>query len=151
MSTVYTDITLKNAGDLTRVQDGRIKEKDVRSVTVNALVDTGAGTLVITESVRRKLGLEIKGSRSASLADNEKVVCKVTEPVDIYWKNRETSFRALGVAGAGNPRRGGSGGPNGGRCGRALGADTSTGERTGTRGRHPPSILLLENQKRWMF
>ncbi|MDR0638107.1 MAG: clan AA aspartic protease [Spirochaetaceae bacterium] len=102
MSTVYTDITLKNAGDLVRVQDVHIKEKDVRRVTVNALVDTGAGTLVITESVRQKLGLEIKGSRSASLANNEKVFCKVTEPVDISWKNRETSCRALVVPGEGD-------------------------------------------------
>jgi clan AA aspartic protease len=102
MSTVYTDIILKNSGDVIGVGHGYVEEKDVRSVTVNALVDTGAGTLVITEAVRQKLGLEIKGLRSASLADNEKVVCKVTEPVDIHWENRETSCRALVIPGDGD-------------------------------------------------
>jgi clan AA aspartic protease len=94
MGTVYTDITLKNGSDLVRLQDGNIKDKDVRSITVNALVDTGAGTLVINDNICQKLGLSIEGSRTAYLADGEQASCKVTEPVRIYWKDRDATCRA---------------------------------------------------------
>ncbi|MDR0383317.1 MAG: hypothetical protein LBH50_04960 [Spirochaetaceae bacterium] len=102
MGTVYTEIILKNAGDVTNVGRGLIQEKDVRSVTVNALADTGAGTLVINEDVCNKLGLAIEGLRKATLADNSKSFCKVTEPVKIYWKDRTTACMALVIPGDGD-------------------------------------------------
>jgi clan AA aspartic protease len=102
MGTVYTEITLKNAGDVIMVGRGLIREEDIRSVTVNAMVDTGAGTLVINEEVCGKLGLAIKGHRKATLADNSKSFYKVTEPVRIYWKDRITACMALVVPGDGD-------------------------------------------------
>jgi clan AA aspartic protease len=63
-------------------------------------VDTGAGTLVINEAVRQQLGLEIKGLRGAYLADGLRQVCRVTEPVEIHWKGRETACPALLLPGA---------------------------------------------------
>jgi clan AA aspartic protease len=100
MGTVYAEITLKNVADVSYVQRGDMAEKDVRECTVRALVDTGAGTLVINEAVRRQLGLEIKGLRSAYLADGLRQVCRVTEPVEIHWKNRDTACPALLLPGA---------------------------------------------------
>jgi clan AA aspartic protease len=97
MSIVYTDITLKNAADAAVAGRGLIKEKDVRSLAVNALADTGAGTLVINESVREALGLKIKSSRSATLANGSKQIYAVTEPVEIHWEDRETSCPAIVV------------------------------------------------------
>ena len=38
MGTVYTDITLKNVKDIVLAEEGRLKAKDVREVTVNAVV-----------------------------------------------------------------------------------------------------------------
>jgi clan AA aspartic protease len=72
----------------------------IRGTTVRALVDTGAGTLVINEAVRRQLGLEIEGMRRAELADGTRQVYQVTEPVKIQWKNRDTVCRALVLPGA---------------------------------------------------
>ncbi|MDR2740000.1 MAG: retroviral-like aspartic protease family protein [Treponema sp.] len=100
MGTVYTEITLKNAADVSAVQRGHMAEKDVRHCTVRALVDTGAGTLVINEAVRQQLGLEIKGLRGAYLADGLHQVCRVTEPVEVHWKNRDTACPALLLPGA---------------------------------------------------
>ncbi|MDR3301136.1 MAG: clan AA aspartic protease [Spirochaetaceae bacterium] len=97
MGLVYTDITLKNSGDVQNVGRGFVKEAEVREVAVNALVDTGSGTLVISEEIRQKLGLAITGLRRSELADGTKQVYQVTEPVDVHWKNRETSCRALVV------------------------------------------------------
>ncbi|MDR0402390.1 MAG: retroviral-like aspartic protease family protein [Treponema sp.] len=102
MGTVYAEITLKNAGDKIRVRDGTILEKDVRGTTVRALVDTGAGTLVINEAVRQQLGLEITGLRGAELADGARRAYQVTEPVEVHWKNRDTACRALVLPGAGD-------------------------------------------------
>jgi clan AA aspartic protease len=94
MGTVFAEITLKNGSDLVLAQNGHINDKDVRSLTVNALVDTGAITLVINEDICRKLGLVIESTRTAFLAGGAEASCKVTEPVRIYWKNRDATCRA---------------------------------------------------------
>jgi clan AA aspartic protease len=101
MGTVYADIVLKNAGDVSGVKRGYIKEPEIRETTVQALVDTGTGTLVITEAVREKLGLVVEGLRRATLANDQKEICRVTEPVEIHWKDRSSACRALVVPGDG--------------------------------------------------
>jgi clan AA aspartic protease len=102
MGTVYSDITLKNAGDVTNVQRGIIPEQEVRAATVNALVDTGAGTLIINEEIRQKLGLALEGWRRATLADGASAAYQVTEPVKIYWKDRQTACPAIVIPSADN-------------------------------------------------
>jgi len=88
MGTVHAEITLKNVADEFRLREGRLKEQEVRTVTVNAVVDTGAWTLVINEELRQKLGLGIGEERGIRLADGSRSDCKLTEPVDVYWKDR---------------------------------------------------------------
>jgi clan AA aspartic protease len=100
MGTVYADITLKNAGDHIKARDGLVAETAVRETTVRALVDTGAGTLVINEEVRQRLGLAVEGLRGAYLADGVRQICRVTEPVDVHWKNRVSTCRALLLPGS---------------------------------------------------
>jgi clan AA aspartic protease len=95
MGTVYAEINLKNAFDVGKARDGLMAEEKVRGTTVRALVDTGAGTLVINEAVRRQLGLTLEGRRWAKLADGESRVYQMTEPVKIQWQNRDTVCRAL--------------------------------------------------------
>jgi clan AA aspartic protease len=95
MGNVCAEITLKNGSDLTRFKDGIISDKDIRSVTVNAVVDTGTVTLVINEDICQKLGLTIVGIRTATLAGGNKIDCKITEPVRIYWKNRDAFCQAV--------------------------------------------------------
>ncbi|GHV41630.1 hypothetical protein AGMMS50268_16740 [Spirochaetia bacterium] len=102
MGITYTEITLKNADDRVRVEEGLIKEKDVRQVTVTAMVDTGAGTLVITEAVCEQLGLSIQGLRNATVVGGGKAICKRTSPVTIYWKDRSSACNALVVPGETN-------------------------------------------------
>jgi clan AA aspartic protease len=95
MGNVYTEITLKNGGDIAKARDGTIADKDVRTLTLTALVDTGASTLVINENIRRQLGLFIEETRIATLAGDCKKECKITEPVQIHWKDRKVSINAL--------------------------------------------------------
>ena len=89
MGIVQAEITLINAGDVIIAQRGIIKEQEIRQVTVNAVVDTGAMTLVIDEKLRLQLGLEIQRERQATLANNVKQTVKIADPVKVCWKNRE--------------------------------------------------------------
>ncbi|MDR3343127.1 MAG: retropepsin-like domain-containing protein [Treponema sp.] len=95
MGTVYAEITLKNAGDVQKALDGLMKEQEIRQVSVTAMVDTGAGTLVIDETTCQQLGLGIKGLRRSILADNSKAICKMTMPVEVHWKDRNTFCEAM--------------------------------------------------------
>jgi len=93
MGEVSAEITLKNGADLVRAGDGRIPEQNIRSVTVTALVDTGATTIVISENLRKKLGLAVVGSRTVTLAGGSKAFCGIGEPVQICWKDRTSLIR----------------------------------------------------------
>jgi clan AA aspartic protease len=100
MGTVYAEITLKNAADSVIYERGLIKEQDVRSISVTAIVDTGAMSLVISEELRQKLGLSIMGEKKALVANGQRVSCQVTEAVEIRWKNRYSSIPAVVIPGA---------------------------------------------------
>ena len=88
MGIVYAEITMKNMGDLILAEKGHRKEKDIRETTVNAMVDTGAFTLVIGEEVRERLGLEILGDDWVKLANGEPETVKKVAPVEVHWENR---------------------------------------------------------------
>jgi clan AA aspartic protease len=100
MGSVRTEITLKNAGDVTKARDGLIKEADIRAITVEAVADTGAMSLVINEELRQRLGLAITGQRMVTIADGSRVPCGTTEPVEIHWKNRATGQWAVALPNA---------------------------------------------------
>jgi clan AA aspartic protease len=88
MGIVRTEITLKNAVDVDNAQNGIIKEPEIRQTVVQAVVDTGALTLVINEELRRQLGLRVVGTMRTTLADNTKKTVKVAAPTEVHWKNR---------------------------------------------------------------
>ncbi|MDR3337268.1 MAG: aspartyl protease family protein [Treponema sp.] len=94
MSVVYTEITLENPVDAGMAQRGIIKETEVRKVTVNAMVDTGAWTLVMNEDIRSKLGLRIEGKRETEIAGGAKETCGITGGVTIRWKDRFITMNA---------------------------------------------------------
>jgi len=100
MSTVRTEITIKNAGDVIAAERGYIPEGQIRTLTVEALADTGAWTLVINEETCQKLGLKLKGPEPGVLADGSDIVCQMTEGVEVHWKNRQTVCPAIVVPGA---------------------------------------------------
>jgi len=95
MSLVYTDITLKNAIDVANAMDGMVKTHEIRQTNVRALVDTGAWTLVINESVREKLGLRILKTSTGTLADGTKSEYNLAGPVEVVWKDRSANCDAL--------------------------------------------------------
>ncbi|GHU52635.1 hypothetical protein FACS1894200_13190 [Spirochaetia bacterium] len=88
MGTTYAEITLRNAGDVTDARREYIKETEIRQITIQSLADTGAGTLVITESIQKELGLATVFLRESHVANGTKVMTMVAEPVMVCWEDR---------------------------------------------------------------
>jgi clan AA aspartic protease len=97
MGCFMEEITLENVIDRGLANRGYIKETEVRTVTVQAMPDTGAWTLVINEEIRQKLGLGIKGSSESTLADGKTSTFPITESVEIRWKDRSIALPAVVV------------------------------------------------------
>jgi len=95
MGTVYAEIKLSNLGDINIVERGYAPAESVRSLTLKAVVDTGAMRLVINDEVLEKLGLNIAQEASAELADGTIQKCRVTEDIKLEWKDRTTTVKAL--------------------------------------------------------
>jgi clan AA aspartic protease len=99
MGEVRTEITLVNIGDQNDAWRGYMPQDQVRQLTINAVVDTGAWTLVINEEIREKLGLWVKRTTTTGVAGGGKVPGGVTEPVMVCWKDRETPCQAVVLPG----------------------------------------------------
>ena len=95
MSIVYTELTLKNEIDAAFAEKGYIKEDEIRQMTVQAIVDTGAWTIVINNETCKKLGLRDKGYGEATLADGQKGEYPMAGPLEVWWKKRHLVCEAL--------------------------------------------------------
>ena len=97
MGLVHTKITLKNANDMMKADEGLILGNEIRKTTVNALVDSGAWTMVINNKTLKKLGLKEGRTAPGTLADGTKARYKLAGPVEISWKDRSVICEALVV------------------------------------------------------
>jgi len=80
MGRVVTRIKLVNSGDLRLARDGLLPQENVRTLELEALVDTGATDLVLPADVVADLGLPEIDRREIRLADGSvRVVSKVSE------------------------------------------------------------------------
>jgi len=64
-----TKLTLENFADRANAAHGLIRPEEVRRVEVEALVDTGATTLVLPADIAEKLGLPFRDRKTARMAD----------------------------------------------------------------------------------
>ena len=99
MGEVKEKITLRNVADLVRAGDKHITEQEIRQITIEAVVDTGTMSLVMGEETCKRLGLAIEKESAVSLAGGVKQPCKVTGPVEIRWKDRDTACKAIVLSG----------------------------------------------------
>jgi hypothetical protein len=94
MSTFNETITLTNVVDKGCARRGIIPQSEIRTVTLDACVDTGAWNLVINEEIRAKLGLELAGSVFSTLADGTTAEYPMTESVEFCWQDRKFALPA---------------------------------------------------------
>lgn len=84
MGLVRADIVLKNP-----------KEGKLNSISVNALVDTGANWLCIPKHVALQLGLEEQVEREVTLADGAVIKVPYVGPLQIEFENRMSFSGAM--------------------------------------------------------
>lgn len=95
MRLVYAEIELINGDDLALSRRNIIGEEEIKRMRVTALVDTGSYMLCINENIQEQLQLPIVEQRKAQMADGSIVECDVVAPVELRFKNRETTCRAM--------------------------------------------------------
>lgn len=95
MGLVYADIELINSGDLEMVRRNLMDVDEVKRIHVNILVDSGAIMLCINENIQEQLKLPVVEKRKAQLANGHIFECDVVAPVEIRFKNRQTTCRAM--------------------------------------------------------
>jgi len=90
MGEVRVKVRLTNAGDEILARRGVLKPEEVRSLEVEAVVDTGAVRCVMPVKVMEQLGLGVAARRRAQYADGRVEEVPVTEPVRIELEGRPT-------------------------------------------------------------
>jgi len=95
MGFVYADIELINGEDLILSRKFIIGDDEVKRCTLNILVDSGAHQLVLNENIQQVLQLPVVEKKKAQMADGRIVECDVVAPVELRFKNRATTCRAL--------------------------------------------------------
>ena len=95
MGEVRVRVRLTNASDEALARRGQLPGDQVRSYEADALVDTGAVSLVIPAHVMRRLGLMPIDRYMVTYADGRNEPVEVTEPVTVRIDTRRTSGEAL--------------------------------------------------------
>lgn len=99
MGLVYAEIELISVDDLVLHRRGFMTEDQIKSLKVNALVDSGAYMLAINEHIKAQLDLPLLDKQIAQLADGREVELEVVGPVEIRFENRSTTVRAMVLPG----------------------------------------------------
>ena len=95
MGLVYAEIELINGDDVAMARRHFIGEEEVKRMKLSALVDTGSYMLCINESVQEQLQFPVVEKRKAQLANGSIVECDVVGSVELRFKNRATTCRAM--------------------------------------------------------
>jgi clan AA aspartic protease len=99
MGLVYADIELINGEDITLARRHFIGEEEIKRMHINMLVDSGAYNLCINESIQEQMQFPVVDKRSAETADGRIVECLMVGNVEVRFKNRATTCRAMVLPG----------------------------------------------------
>jgi clan AA aspartic protease len=95
MGEVRVKVKLTNSADIAMLRRNLIQSIQLRSVEADALVDTGAVSLVLPSFVVERLGLARPFKQIAEYADGRRDEVDVTEPVLVELMDRHTNEEAL--------------------------------------------------------
>ncbi|CAK0754729.1 hypothetical protein CCP3SC15_10051 [Gammaproteobacteria bacterium] len=88
MGEIRVKVNLKNDRDIFRYQERMIKESEIRDVTLDALVDTGAVMILLPQDVVEFLGLEKTEKVIVTLANEQKIELEVAGTLSLKIENR---------------------------------------------------------------
>ena len=99
MSPVYAEIELINSYDMAMARRQIITNEEVKSMHLNIRVDTHSHLLVINESIQAQMQFPILDKKKAQLADGRILECDEVGPIELKFKNRSTTCRAMVLPG----------------------------------------------------
>ena len=103
MGLVYAEITLINGEDLILAKRHIIGKEEVKQMNVSMLVDSGAYMLAINESIQEQSKLPVIEKRKAQMANGSIEEYDVVGPVEVRFKNRQSTCRAMVLPGDNEP------------------------------------------------
>jgi predicted aspartyl protease len=95
MGRFSVEFKLKNNSDVVLAKLGSLAADQVRQVTIEGLVDTGATRLVIPQKVADQLGVSEVGEVQVRYADRRADTRKVVGDMLLELQGRESIFRAI--------------------------------------------------------
>jgi clan AA aspartic protease len=95
MGLTYANIELRNGGDIELNRRKYIGEDEIRQMTINMMVDSGAIMLTINEEIREALGLTIIDHRPSQLADGTRLSLPVAGSIEVRYDGRFCTTNAL--------------------------------------------------------
>lgn len=98
MGEVRVNVKISNATDVVMARRGLIPQDQIRAVTAEAVVDTGAVSSCIPVDLMEKLGLGTERHINAQMADGTTLSVEMTEPgyMEIMDRLATESFLVLG-------------------------------------------------------
>ncbi|MBK8081596.1 MAG: retroviral-like aspartic protease family protein [Saprospiraceae bacterium] len=103
MGLIHAEIELINGDDLSLVRRNMLDPDEVKRMYVNMLVDTGAYNLCINEVIQEQLQFPVVEKRKAQLANGSIEEYDVVDNVQVRFKNRATTCRAMVLPGDTEP------------------------------------------------
>jgi clan AA aspartic protease len=103
MGLVHAEIELINGGDLEMVRRSFMDQDEVKRMYVTMLVDSGAYNLCINEVIQEQLQFPIVEKRKAQMANGSIEEFDVVGNVEVRFKNRATTCRAMVLPGDSEP------------------------------------------------
>ena len=86
---------LINGDDLALARKHIIGEEEIKRMNVNMLVDNGSVLLAINENIQEVMQFPVIERRKVQLANNMIAEYDVVAPVELRFKNRQTTCRAI--------------------------------------------------------
>lgn len=103
MGLVYAQIELINGYDLENARRHIIGEDEIKRLSVNMLVDSGAYMMGINETIQEQLDLSFIEKRKAVLADGSVQEYDVVGPLIVKFRNRTAVCSAMVLKGDTEP------------------------------------------------
>lgn len=103
MGVIRAEIELLNGGELMLAQRHELGLEEVKSISVEALVDTGSLMLCINENIQEVLQLPVDGQRVFEMANGKVIQCLIVHGVQIRFQGSSTCCRAIVLPGDSEP------------------------------------------------
>ncbi len=103
MGLVHAEIEIINGGDLEMVRRNLMDKDEIRRMSIYMLVDSGAYNLCINEVIQEQMEFPIVEKRKAQMANGSIEEFDVVDNVQVRFKNRATTCRAMVLPGDSEP------------------------------------------------